>query len=140
MEYDESRVYTALNAEKLKVGSKVIVADNLASLKQKIVAADENIRTLKAIEPEVCMYRFTVGDSYAFAYLVEGPSQFKCSAQLKCSYLKIGDIIRSNDSNTTAMVTQIEEDKTGYDLRVYAGDSWFDDAKLRNWEKVANDR
>lgn len=34
MEFDESRVYTALNADKLEVGSKVITADTLKQLKE----------------------------------------------------------------------------------------------------------
>ena len=33
MEFDESKVYTALNADKLKIGSEVIVADDLMHLK-----------------------------------------------------------------------------------------------------------
>ena len=32
MEFDKSRVYTALNADELKVGCKVIIADDIASL------------------------------------------------------------------------------------------------------------
>ena len=36
MEFDKSRVFTTVNADELKVGSKVIVADNLASLKRRV--------------------------------------------------------------------------------------------------------
>lgn len=34
MKYNEGMVYTALNAEELKPGSKVIVADTIYSMKQ----------------------------------------------------------------------------------------------------------
>lgn len=33
MKFDKNKVFTALNADELPIGSKVIVADNLASLK-----------------------------------------------------------------------------------------------------------
>lgn len=33
MDFDKSKVYTALNADELKLGSKVIVADDLKTLK-----------------------------------------------------------------------------------------------------------
>lgn len=36
MEFDKSRVYTSVNADELKVGSEVICANNLDSLKCKV--------------------------------------------------------------------------------------------------------
>ena len=36
MKFDKSRVYTALNADELKVGSKVIVADSVRALKNAV--------------------------------------------------------------------------------------------------------
>ena len=36
MTFDKSRVYTALNAEELKEGSKIIGADNLADLRNQV--------------------------------------------------------------------------------------------------------
>lgn len=36
MEFDESRVYTTLNADELKIGSTIIVADNLMELKHRV--------------------------------------------------------------------------------------------------------
>ena len=38
MEFDKNKVYTALNADELKVGSKVIVANYLESLKAQVEA------------------------------------------------------------------------------------------------------
>jgi len=77
MEFDKSRVYTALNAEELKVGSKVIVADNLEELKLHVSRGDR-VRTLRRIEPEHLPYRFVVTDcEYVLAYLVSEPEEDK---------------------------------------------------------------
>lgn len=56
---------------------------------------------------------------------------------LKWTDLKVGDVIRRKDGNSTALVTQIDiEDKTGYERHVSIGFEWFDDTKLADWEKV----
>ena len=60
MEFDKSRVYTALNADELKVGSKVIVADSLQGLKDRVNKAasdDEYISRSVCILPETRPYR-----------------------------------------------------------------------------------
>ena len=36
MEFDKSRVYTALNADELKIGSKVILGNTLSELKEAV--------------------------------------------------------------------------------------------------------
>ena len=41
MEFDKSRVYTIVNADELKVGSKVIVADSLGLLKRLVELSDK---------------------------------------------------------------------------------------------------
>ena len=46
MEFDRSRVYTALNADEVKPGSKVFVADSLAALKLKVKENGELIEGL----------------------------------------------------------------------------------------------
>lgn len=73
MEFDKSRVYTALNADELKAGDKVIVEDNIANLMAKVNNAspifDEisEIRTIKWID----RFKTQTGDSWHLAYLVE---------------------------------------------------------------------
>lgn len=126
MDFDVSRVYTAVNAEKVPVGSKVIVADNLAELKAK-VEADTKPVTLQGIEPDDRLYRFlTIYPRNALAYLVSEPEV------LKWTDLKVGDII-TNDL-LTAMVTGI--DSNSDDLHIYARDIWFTDEELKEWRKV----
>lgn len=36
MKFDKSKLYTAVNADELKVGSKVFVADNLEELRTEV--------------------------------------------------------------------------------------------------------
>lgn len=129
MEYDVSRVFTAKDAHKLKVGSKVICADNLYSLKFS-VDNELYITTLGEILPEECMLRFRTkeGEECALAYLVEPPEEKK----LKVSDLKLGDTVRRKNGKLEFLVTGID-----YDYKsVFFGDDWSDDEGLMNWEKV----
>ena len=124
MKFDKSRVYTAINADELPIGSKVIVADNLASLKKKVAAFydDENaiayITEVCDIIPENCEKRFKIVERYydrclysyyGLAYLVAEPEpkpnhiiKIKC----KCETFKIGDIL--TDGNIDYMILGID--------------------------------
>ena len=51
MDFDKSRVFTVLNAEELNVGTRVLVADNLDVLKQKVNAYDKEDDEHEATEP-----------------------------------------------------------------------------------------
>ena len=71
MEFDKSRVYTALNADELHEGDMVIVANNLRDLKEFVQGCSLPV-PLDEIIGERWTGRFRVeGDSYALAYLVE---------------------------------------------------------------------
>lgn len=129
MEFDKSRVYTALNADELKVGSKVIVANNIALLKGFL--NDEVVHTLEQIKGENYSLRFVIdnGATYLFAYLIEEPEEKK----LKWTDLKIGDVITKD--GMFAMVTHIDiNDERS--LHIYAGFSWISDKAIEEWEKV----
>lgn len=131
MEFDKSKVFTALNADELKVGSKVICADSIGQLKAKVHEGKE-IETLTYVAGDYCLYRFEIyeGDDveYALAYLVEEPEEKK----LKVSDLKIGDIVRRKNGKLEFLVTGID-----YDYKsVFFGDDWSNDEELENWEKV----
>ena len=79
MEFDKSRVYTALNADELKVGSTVFVADALAYLKE-VVNAERSDRRVKVdrIASECCDSRFHVnGNTWSLAYLISPPKEPK---------------------------------------------------------------
>lgn len=127
MEFDKSKVYTAINADELKVGSKVILADDLDELKA-YVKDNKNSFILKGIKSEDASARFYDGVyAWHLAYLVE-------EKKLKWTDLKVGDIIRNNKEHRTAMVVQIDEEDTEYPI--LAGDEWLGDADFEGWEKV----
>ena len=83
MEFDKSRVYTALNADELKIGSMCVFADDLRELR-RLVSIEDTSQVLIAIKGESCKYRFEqakadcMGDTlFALAYLIEPPAEPK---------------------------------------------------------------
>jgi hypothetical protein len=78
MEFDKSRVYTALNAGELKVGSKCIFADTVKGLKCRI---DDGraMAILTCIGDESSVSRFVANGATLFnlAYLIEPPAEPK---------------------------------------------------------------
>ena len=71
MEFDKSRVYTAVNADELEAGDIVFVADTLDDLQRIVTNASTTIK-IKAVEASDEAYRFTVASSvsYMLAYLI----------------------------------------------------------------------
>ena len=71
MEFKKERVYSAVNADELKPGDKVIVADNLANLKEFVRKND--VHEIEDILSDKCSERFGVCGmaNYTLAYLVE---------------------------------------------------------------------
>lgn len=141
MEFDESRVYTALNADELKVGSKVICANCLTNLKEYVAdyfnEGVDNTCIIASILDETFGNRFQNDIcNYSLAYLVSEPEEKK----LKWTDLKIGDIVHEKDGTDTRMVTVIdtsnEPDEEGDILHVCLGDWWPSDDELEDWEKV----
>ena len=125
MEFDVSKVYTAVNAEQVPVGSKVFVADTFAELREQVELGAEVTRLL-GVEPDNKLYRFrTQYARTALAYLAEEPES------LKWTDLKVGDVISNGER--TAMVTQI--DTSLATLHIFAGDWRYDD-ELKEWRKV----
>lgn len=127
MEFDKSKVYTALNADELKPGSTVIVADDLATLRQK-VEVNNCPDTLEKVQDECNAYRFHVNEiDFMLCYLVSEPEN------LLWTKLKIGDIIQNVSRRAILMVTGIDSFNT--DEHIFAG-GWLADDELKHWEKV----
>ena len=75
MEFDDRRVCTALNADKLKVGSKVFLTDNIGFLK-KLVKDDAITTNLVRILGEETNSRFEgSSDIFSLAYLIAPPEE-----------------------------------------------------------------
>lgn len=81
-EFDESRIYTAVNADKLHAGDLVVCADDMNTLR-KLFATHE-VKELRDIFDEDEVYRFEVKprDEYALAYLL-------CTADDPCKDIKL---------------------------------------------------
>lgn len=128
MDFDKSRVYTAVNADELKVGSKVILADTLEKLKVAVngnyITNLVNIRSSshkERFEGEVC--------DFSLCYLVSEPEEKK----LKWTDLKLGDVIRNKELPFIKhLITGIDEDAG----QVFFCDSWTKSNELEEWEKV----
>lgn len=75
MEFDKSRVYTELNADEVKIGSKGYFSDNLWDLMKKVERNNKDyLRTVSFIKDKTITNRFLITDnisSYHFFYLVE---------------------------------------------------------------------
>ena len=138
MEFDVRRCYTAINADELKVWSKVIVGSNLSMLKD-CVRTNVNVGRLVCVNDESSSARFRVVTAddiinYELCYLIEEPPQ------LKWLDLKIGDILIRKADGVEEKVVRIKRD-------YYAGshihtdnplnlDYWIDDKLLDlNYEK-----
>ena len=80
MEFDKSRVYTAVNADELKVGSKVYVSDNMHYLRECV---EDNFESciLTRVMSEKEAKRFCIYDKsnekWQLAYLIEPPAEPK---------------------------------------------------------------
>jgi hypothetical protein len=128
MKFQKERCFTTLNADELKVGSKVIFAQDLEYLKQ-CVENDYPTEEITEIKGEGSISRFSNGIfSYPLAYLVEEPEEKK----LKWTDLKVGDIIKNGE--VTAMVVVVDS-KDGV-CHIFAEDGWLSNKELENWEKV----
>lgn len=79
MEFDKSKVYTAVNADELKVGSKVYVSDNIYYLRECVEDNFESCilaRVMSEKEPK----RFcidTSNEKWQLVYLIEPPAEPK---------------------------------------------------------------
>ncbi|MBO6099754.1 MAG: hypothetical protein J6P07_00270 [Spirochaetaceae bacterium] len=129
MEFDKSKVYTAINADELKIGSKVIFADNLTSLKN-YVENESYIEMLAHVATEDKNCRFSNDDLtyYALAYLVELPKK------LKWTDLKVGDVIKRDGRTSMVICTDTDDDKSF--CHICAGHGWISDEELEKWNKV----
>ena len=85
MEFDKSRIYTAVNADELKIGSTCIFADTIQALRQKVQGgftagdcAEDYFRHLTEIYGDDNVERFVVDDcTYIYAYLIDPPAEPK---------------------------------------------------------------
>ena len=130
MEFDNSKVYTALDADNLKVGSIVIVAHDLAHL--RVFVHDDVTCILEKIldEENTCRFIANEGEVYSLAYLVSEPEEKK----LEWTDLKVGDVVRHKESGVEYLVTGLDKRNKGG--HCYFASAWLSDSCLEEYEKV----
>jgi len=78
MKFDNKKIYTSANADKLKVGSTIFVANTLRCLKDCVEKNIYETETLEKILTEDCLKRFVCKNkgskSWALAYLIKSPN------------------------------------------------------------------
>ena len=103
MEFDKSRVFSAVNADELKVGSKVYVSDNMHYLRECV---EDNFESciLTRVMSEKEAKRFCIDDKsnekWQLAYLIEPPAKpkykpFENLKQLIVATKKHGETVKS---------------------------------------------
>ena len=143
MEFDKSRVYTALNADELKIGDEVYCADSLESLMLQVTdETPPNFRVrgkIVRIEPIDYSNRFRIEHEcrvFNLAYLINKSEEEK---HLKWTDLKIGDKIKRTYEKgyIISMVTDIRQHLDYNDIHICIGGMWISDEELaESWKKV----
>ena len=126
MEFDESKVYTPVNADKVKIGSKGYYADDLKTLEERVNSHSGRwLGEVDKIYDTDSTYRFAIKNNTKFAlfYLVEEPEEKKYQPYHNTDEIPSGalfSIVVSTDG-TRLLITAAE------DKRVYLGpQGWVD--------------
>lgn len=93
MKFDISRCYSAINADELRVGDKVIVAQHLGNLKYQVSQKDYYVWTIKEIKEDTYSDRFVTGNgAFPLAYLIERKKNCTNCGASPCGYRANHDI------------------------------------------------
>ena len=129
MKFDKSRVYTALNAEELPIGSICVFADTIRGLRRKIEEGKDTIR----VETFTGLYgcgegcgdiQFSDGFyTYNYAYLIEPPAEpkykpFESVEKAMEAIKKHGGWVKDKKSNSQCLLIGIGRNA------VYLGDGY----------------
>lgn len=134
MEFDKAKVFTALNADEVKVGSKGYFADSIRILKETIKETLKDscaaaYGEIDEIKDDSCSCRFSIkkNSAYSFFYLVVEPREKKYRPYHNTAEIPGGallNIVLLNDE--TRFIITAADDK-----RVYLGpQGWVDMQEL----------
>ena len=135
MEFDKSRVYTAVNADELKIGSRCVFADTVKGLKKQMQSEDftETVLTFVRLHNVGYDDLFVASDGYAYgyAYLVEPPAEPKYrpfeSVEEAMKMIKAhGGWVRDATSNRCYAVVAYDEDTVETEQDAFGVDALFD--------------
>ena len=134
MEFDKSRIYTAVNADELRVGSRCIFADTIQDLKKSVERSVGYERTkLKRLQDDTNTCRFieSFGKMFVFAYLIESPkeSEYRPFESIEDAMEAIkahGGWVRDTTSNRCYAVVAYDEDTVETEQDAFGVDALFD--------------
>lgn len=119
MEFDKSRVYTAVNADELKIGSRCLFADTVRGLRRKVEEeGDANrVETFYRLHNNGADNLF-VGNNYVYcyAYLIEPPAEpkykpFKDIDKAMEAIKKHGGWVKWKDDDIQGLVVGKSDDR-----------------------------
>ena len=120
MEFDKSKVYTVVNADELKVGSKCIFADTVKGLRRKVEEDANCVETFYRLYNNGCDDSFVGNDcAYCYAYLIEPPAEpkykpFESAEKAMESIKKHGGWIKSKDGNKSFFITGFNKKENAF--------------------------
>ena len=126
MEFDESKVYTPINADKVKIGSKGYYADNLKTLKERVDSHSERwLGKVDKIYDTDSTYRFAIKNNTksVLFYLVDEPEEKKYQPYYNTDEIPGGALLKTvvHSAGTRLLITATEN------KRVYLGPhGWVD--------------
>ena len=126
MEFDKSRVYTAVNADELPIGSKCIFADTVKALRKKVQADDyaQYVQPFIRLHDNGYDVQFLAGCyTYAYAYLIEPPAEpkykpFSSVEKAMETIIQHGGWVKDKKSNSQYLLIGIGRNA------VYLGDGY----------------
>lgn len=138
MEFDKSRVYTAVNAEDLPIGSKCIFANNVFTLKDH-VRNNYPAEILISVCSETITERFNSDSDefYSLAYLIEPPAEpkykpFSSNKKAMEAIMKHGGWVKHKNEQYSFITAIDIGEEDGYEIKI--DDDWFSaDELLKNY-------
>ncbi|AIW90581.1 hypothetical protein JO41_12745 [Treponema sp. OMZ 838] len=135
MEFDKSRVYTALNADELKIGSECFFADTIFHLRKEVTTWFIS-STLERIESDDFTARFVDegGNRYIYAYLIEPPAEpkykpFESNKKVLEAIKKHGGWVQHKEDGSFFFICGIDIDG-GEEEAIQMGVVWYEVGEL----------
>jgi len=137
MEFDKSRVYTAVNADELKIGSRCVFADTVKGLKMQMQSDNftdsRNMLAFARLHNEGRDDLFVASDgfAYTYAYLIEPPIKKKYEAfesiENAMEAIKAhGGWVRDTTSNRCYAIVAYDEATVETEQDTFGVDALFD--------------
>ena len=149
MEFDKLRVFSAVNADELPIGSKCIFADNMYFLR-KHVEENSGCSILISVLPAAETKRFCTNyentiEKWQFAYIIEPSDKskyqpFESIENVMTAIRKHGGWIADNEGFFNIMGVSSDTDGLFYKILILLGDrDWYSAEELLDRFSFADD-